>query len=111
MDASLDMERIANELGAERRGKISPRGGYFGVLQLAAEVNARFRVPEGGGRATDPSWSEQRLVRLSPKTLEQLGQLAEQAHASPMQVAALLLERAVQTVVIEEQTGPTNGES
>src|SRR5215470_20178202 len=109
MGATLDMERIAKELGAERRGKVSPRGGYFGALQLAAEVAARFRVPEGGGRATDPSWSEQRLVRLSPKTLEQLEQLAEQAHASPMQVAALLLERAVQTVISQELAGPTVG--
>jgi hypothetical protein len=105
MGATLDMERIAKELGAERRGKVSSRGGYFGALQLAAEVTARFRVPEGGGRATDPSWSEQRLVRLSPKTLEQLEKLAEQTRASPMQVAALLLEQAVQTVVSEGQAG------
>src|SRR5262245_18844039 len=105
MGAALDMERIAKELGAERRGKVSPRGGYFGAVQIAAEVAARFRVPEGGGRATDPSWSEQRLVRLSTKTLKQLEQLAEQAHVSPMQVAALLLEQAVQTVVCHEQAG------
>jgi hypothetical protein len=105
----LDMDRIAKELGAERRGKVSPRGGYFGALQLAAEVTARFRVPDGGGRPTDPSWSEQRLVRLSPKTLEQLEKLADQAHASPMQVAALLLERAVQAVAGQEQPGPTKG--
>jgi hypothetical protein len=98
MGTSLDMERIAKELGAERRGKVSARGGYFGALQLAADVTARFRVPEGGGRATDPSWSEQRLVRLSPKTLERLEKLGEQAHASPMQVAALLLEQAVQSL-------------
>lgn len=77
MGTSLDMDRIAKELGAERRGKVSPGGGYFGALQLAAEVAARFRVPEGGGQATDPSWSEQRSVRLSPKTLEQLEKLAE----------------------------------
>jgi hypothetical protein len=109
MAATLDMERIARELGAERRGKVSPRGGYFGALQLAAEIAARFRVPEGGGRATDPSWSEQRLVRLSPTTLEQLEKLAEQAHASPMQVAAMLLEQAVQTVVNLEQAGRTTG--
>jgi hypothetical protein len=102
MSAPLDMERIAKELGAERRGKISPHGGYFGALQLAAEVASRFRVPEGGGRSTDPSWSEQRLVRLSPKTLKRLENLAEQAHASPMQIAALLLERAVQTAVSQE---------
>src|SRR5438874_13334917 len=102
MGAPLDMEHIARELGAGRRGKVSSKGGYFGALQLAAEVMARFRVPEGGGRATDPSWSEQRLVRLSPKTLELLEKLAEQAHANPMQVAALLLERAVQAAVSHE---------
>jgi hypothetical protein len=66
-------------------------------------------VPKGGGRATDPSWSEQRLVRLSPKTLDQLEKLAEQSHASPMQVAALLLEGAVQGVVNQEQAGRTTG--
>src|SRR5258708_33287879 len=98
MSASLDMERIARELGAKRGGKVSARGGYFGALQLAAEIASRFRIPEGGGRATDPSWSEQRLVRLSPQTLERLEKLAGQTHASPMQVAALLLERAVQIV-------------
>jgi hypothetical protein len=102
MGANLDMERIAKALGAERGGKVSARAGYFGALQLAAEVAARFRVPEGGGRATDPSWSEQRLVRLSPKTLELLEKLAEQSHASPMQVAALLLEGAVRGVVNQE---------
>jgi hypothetical protein len=70
--------------------------------RLAADIAVRFRVPDGGGRATDPSWSEQRLIRLSPQTLEQLAKIAEQAQASPMQVAALLLERAVQTVVHQE---------
>src|SRR3954468_23126773 len=105
MGATLDMDRIAKVLGAARRGKVSPSGGYFGALQLAADVAARFRVPEGGGRATDPSWSEQRLVRLSPKTLKQLERLAEQTHASPMQVAALLLEQAVQTIANHEQAG------
>jgi hypothetical protein len=109
MGANLDMERIAKQLGAERRGKVSSRGGYFGAVQLAAEVAARFRVPQGGGRPTDPSWSEQRLVRLSPKTLKQLEKLAEQAHASPMQVAALLLERVVQTAASQEQGRQTNG--
>ena len=104
MATHLDMDQIADALGAERRGKVKASGGYFGALQLAAEVAARFRVPEGGGRPTEPSWSEQRLVRLSPKTLEQLEQLAAKSNASPMQVAALLLERAVQTLMSEERT-------
>ena len=96
--ANLDMERIAAELGAERRGTVPARGGYFGALQIAAEVARRFRAPPCGGRPTDPSWSEQRLVRLSPTTLERLQELADQTQASPMQVAALLLEQAVRTV-------------
>src|SRR3954464_7937290 len=106
MREALDMERIAQELGAERRGNLSPRAGYFGALQLAAEVEARFRVPDGGGRATDPSWSEQRLIRLAPQTLEQLEKLAARANASPMQVAALLLERAVQAAGSQEPPKP-----
>src|SRR5690349_2498189 len=102
MGAPLDMDRIAKDLGAERRGKVVARGGYFGALQLAAEVTARFRAPEGGGRPTDPSWNEQRLIRLSSTTLEQLEKLAEKAHATPMQVAALLLERAIQSAASQE---------
>ena len=48
MSTTLDMERIAKGLGAERRGKVSAHGGYFGALQLAAEVAAsRSRVSEG----------------------------------------------------------------
>ena len=48
MNTTLDMERIAKELGAERRRKVSAHGGYFGALQLAAEVEAsRSRVSEG----------------------------------------------------------------
>src|SRR5215218_5207343 len=102
MSTPLDMDRIATALGAERRGWVVSRGGYFGAVQLAAEVAARFRVSEGGGRPTDPSWNEQRLVRLSTVTLERLEKLAEKAHASPMQVAALLLEQAVQSVAGQE---------
>ena len=102
MSTPLDLDQIAKDLGAERRGKVSSRGGYFGALQLAAEVAARFRTPDGGGRSTDPSWNEQRLVRLSTKTLQQLEQLAEKAHASPMQIAALLLEQAVLTAAAQE---------
>jgi len=102
MSTPLDMDQIAKDLGAERRGKVASQGGYFGAVQLAAEVAARFRVPVGGGRPTDPSWNEQRLIRLSTTTLAQLEQLAEKAHANPMQVAAILLEQAVQAAVGQE---------
>lgn len=102
MSTKLDLDRIAKALGAERRGTVTSGGGYFGAIQLAAEVANRLRVPDGGGRPTDPTWDEQRLVRLSATTLQQLEILAENVQASPMQVAAILLERAVQTAVVQK---------
>jgi hypothetical protein len=62
MKVRLDMDKIARGLGAERRGKVSASGGYFGALALAADIEARFRVPSGGGRPTDPDWTERRQM-------------------------------------------------
>ena len=99
MKAQLDMDKIAKGLGAERRGKVMARGGYFGALGLAAEVQARFRVPASGGRASVPEWTERRLLPLAPKTLTQMEDLAAKLRRKsgvgiePMQLAALLLER------------------
>jgi hypothetical protein len=98
MKPKLDMGKIANGLGAERRGKVSAGGGYFGAVQLAADVQARFQTPASGGRPTNPDWTEQRLVRLAPKTLARLEKLAAQVNAEgatvePLQLAALLLEK------------------
>jgi hypothetical protein len=66
------MDKIADGLGAERKGKVFATGGYFGALQLLADIEARFRVPAGFGRPTDPHWTERRLVPLAPRTLERL---------------------------------------
>ncbi len=99
MKARLDMDKIARGLGAERRGKAAAAGGYFGALQLLADIEARFRVPPGGGRSTDTSWTERRLVPLAPRTLKRLEEIAAKVRTQggvsvePMQLAALLLEK------------------
>ncbi len=57
-------------------------------------------MPQGGGRATDPHWTERRLVPLAPETLTRLGQIAKKLHEErgivigPLQLAGLLLEQA-----------------
>ena len=100
----LDMDKIARALGAARRGKVSAAGGYFGAMQLLADIEARFRVPSGGGRATDPNWTERRLVPLAPRTLARLEALAakireqSQVAIEPMQLAGLLLENTTEQV-------------
>lgn len=99
MNVRLNMDKIARGLGAERKGKVPASGGYFGAVQLAADIEARFRAPSGGGRHTDASWTERRLVPLAPRTLKRLEQIAAKVRAQrgmnvePMQVAALLLEQ------------------
>lgn len=108
MKTHLDMDRITRGLGAERKGKVSAGGGYFGAMQLLADIEARFRVPAGGGRPTDPSWTERRLVPLAPGTLERLEDLAARlrehgaGNLEPMQLAGLLLERTAERLSDED---------
>ena len=108
MKTTLDMEKIAKGLGAKHRGKVSAKGGYFGAMQVLADVTARFRVPAGGGRPTDPRWTQRRLVPLAPQTLERLEELTvmirEHGTVSlePMQLAGLLLEKSTERLSDEE---------
>lgn len=101
MKSQLDMDKIAKALGATRRGKVRASGGYFGALQLYADVQQKFRTPKGGGRPTDPAWTERRLVGLSTETLRRLQDIATRisktkgVHLNAMQVAAILIERAL----------------
>ena len=108
MKTPLDMNKIARGLRAERRGKVSATAGYFGAMQLLANIGTRFRVPARGGRATDPDWTERRLVPLAPRTLERLEVLTARVrklhgvNVQQMQLAALLLERTAERLSAEE---------
>lgn len=108
MKTQLDMAKIARGLRAERRGKVSATGGYFGAMQLLADIDARLRVPAGGGRPTDPRWTERRLVPLAPRTLERLEAITAKVrernglNVEPMQLAALLLEKTTEQLSEDE---------
>jgi uncharacterized protein (DUF433 family) len=63
MSAKLDMDKIAKGLGrVERRGRVSSRSGYFGAMQLAAEVGARFKMPVSSG-LREVAMDEKTLLR------------------------------------------------
>jgi hypothetical protein len=108
MKTQLDMDKIAKGLGAERRGKVTASGGYFGAIQLLADIDARFRVPSGGGRRTDPRWTERRLVPLARRTLKRLEEITAKVrehggvNVEPMQLAALLLEKTTEQLSEDE---------
>lgn len=104
----VDTDKIARGLGAKKRGKVYATGGYPGAAQLAAEVRERFRVPDGGGRPTDPTWSDKRLVPVAPRTLERLQRIAKRlkeetgVRVEPMQLAAILLETTADQIEAED---------
>ena len=107
MKTQLDMDKIAKGLGAEGRGKVTSTGGYFGAMQLVADIEARFRVPSGGGRPTDPGWTERRLLPLAPRTLKKLEEISARVrehgmNVEPMQLAALLIEKTTEQLSEEE---------
>jgi hypothetical protein len=99
MKTQLDMNKIAKGLRASARYRIDVTGGYFGAAQLAADIKARFRIPSGGGRPTNPHWTERRLVPFAPQTLKRLERLSKKirehggGRVEPMQLAGLLLEK------------------
>src|SRR5437667_219444 len=111
MRQRLDMDKIAQALGAARRGKVTVSGGYFGAVQLLAEVKARFAAPSRAGRVTEPTWTERCLVPAAPSTLTRLEELAAkirercQVPIEPMQVAGLLLEKTTERMSAEEAEG------
>ena len=83
---------------------MTAKAGYFGALQLAEAVRRRFRPPARGGRARDRGWTMKRLIPVRPETLARLERLAVQVgelvdyRVEPMQVAALLLERDLESL-------------
>lgn len=100
----LKMDKIAKGLGADRRGKVTATGGYFGAAQLVEEIAARFKVPAGGGRSTDPNWDTKRLVPIASETLSSFEELAREINLSrkirvePMQLAAIVLQKFVESI-------------
>ena len=101
MKRRVDIEKVARGLGAERLGSQEAKGGYFGALQVVADVKARFKTPKGGGRPTDPRWTQRRVLPLAEQTLGRLEQLAkrvaevDRVRVEPMQIAALIVERTL----------------
>lgn len=95
---ALDHAKLARSLGSQVRGRVSAKSGYFGALELAADVRRRFKSPASGGRATDPGWTAKRLIPMRPDTLTRLQELANEVsrclmyRVEPLQLAAILIE-------------------
>ena len=102
--------------GRRAAGLRHRQGGYFGALNLAADVSARFKVPQNGGRRTDRTRAGRndggcRSARRrssdwkrSPAKIRKQG-----GDVHPMQLAALLLENAGRSLSDEDVLGLFDG--
>jgi hypothetical protein len=99
--------------GAEIIGDLPAVGaGPFGMAKLAHLMHQRLTPSHGErpGRPTDASWVLRRKVPMSAATARRLAQIAAQMSSpdrkiSPMQVAAQLLEKAVDQVQVNTDDG------
>ena len=92
----LSLAAAARAISASVRRRTSRRSGEISTTRQVPGT------PAGGGRPTDPRWTERRLVPLAPRTLERLEEITAKIRShggmnlEPMQVAALLLERTTE---------------
>ncbi|MCI0463371.1 MAG: hypothetical protein L0Z62_41065 [Gemmataceae bacterium] len=115
----LDPQEFARLLGAEIVGEVPDvGGGPFGMARLAHLLHQHLTPSQGErpGRPTNPNWATRCKVPMSTATVKQLGRLAEemstsQRRISPMQVAAQLLEEALQRLSEPTQANGEPGEA
>src|SRR5262245_45786454 len=101
-------EKLAKLLGAKIVGKVPHvTGGPFGMAHLAYILHQRLTPGQGErpGRPTNPDWVVRPKVPMSAATANKLAQIAAdmstaKRKVSPMQVAAQLLEEAVDTIQV-----------
>ncbi|HJT31778.1 MAG TPA: hypothetical protein VJ783_06970 [Pirellulales bacterium] len=104
------MKRIAKKLGAkviERLPDVG--GGAAGAMRMAKLLQDRLQPGQGErpGRPSVPTWTRRPKVPMSEATERRLAKLADlfsrqQKHpVTPMQVAAQLLEAAVESYGVE----------
>ena len=96
-------DKIAKALGADRVVSLErlPSQGPLDLLESRVEVQRRLRST--GGRPTDPDWNIRRLVPFRREGWQELERLAkmcelEGQRVSPSQLAALLIERGLESL-------------
>ena len=93
--------RIARALGATPAGPVGPATLSTPLDWLALREEVQTRLRSSGGRPTDPGWEISRCIRFDREHWTLLERLAgalgrNGARVSAGQVAAILLERAIE---------------
>jgi hypothetical protein len=102
-------EKLAERLGAKIVGEAPDSGGgAFGMARMAQFLHERLTPGQGDrpGRPTNPNWVVRPKVPMSAATARKLARIAAAVSSthrkvSAMQVAAQLLEEAVERLEME----------
>ena len=96
------MDRIGKALGATRQFSLKTKvAGPLNLLQLQEEIDARLR--SRGGRPSDPEWDLRRVIPLKRSSWDFLRKTSEKLRVNPGQLAAILLERGIDSIKKEGQ--------
>ena len=97
------IDHIGKALGATRQLTLKTKAaGPLHLLQLREEIDAR--LSSRGGRPSDPEWDLRRVIPLKKSSWDFLRETSEKLRVNPGQLAAILLERGIDSF---KGKGPT----
>jgi hypothetical protein len=98
--SKVDVEKLARRLGAARHEPVKARSGYFGAMELLADVQARFGTPPGPS-ADPPKPSAEPKPRLGAREFLLRVRRAPHSWASTKEGLALTVLSALMVDGIE----------
>ena len=87
-------DRVGRALGATRQFSLKMRAsGPLELIQLREEIDAR--LSSRGGRPSDPKWNLRRVIPLKKASWDFLRETSGKLRVNPGHLAAILLERGI----------------
>lgn len=99
--AAKKIDRFGKTLGATRQFSLRTKiSGPLNLLQLREEID--FRLRSRGGRRSDPEWKLRRSIPFKEASWNFLREKSKEVGADPGQLAAILLEREIESLKKEK---------
>ncbi len=88
------LDRVGKALGATRQVSLKTRAsGPLELIQLREEIDSR--LSSRGGRPSDPEWNLRRVIPLKKTSWDFLRETSGKMRVNPGHLAAILLERGI----------------
>src|SRR3972149_8386110 len=96
------IDRVGKTLGATRQVSLKTRAaGPLELIRLREEIDAR--LSSRGGRPSDPKWNLRRVIPLKEASWDFLQETSGKLRVNPGHLAAILLERGIDSFKRQRQ--------